>query len=159
MDILPYLKLLIEKQGSDLFFSSGAQIKMKIEGNTVSVGKTILDQDMTRSAAFGIMNERQIQLFETNWEADFAIELPDRSNRFRVNVFRQRGEVAMVLRRIPNHIPAVEELGLPSVLKQLITHKRGLILMVGATGSGKSTTLAAIIAYRNEKISGHILTV
>ena len=159
MDILPYLKLLIEKQGSDLFFSSGAPVKMKIEGNTVSVGKTILDQDMTRSAAFGIMNERQIQLFETNWEADFAIELPDRSNRFRVNVFRQRGEVAMVLRRIPNHIPSVEELGLPNVLKQLITHKRGLILMVGATGSGKSTTLAAMIAYRNEKISGHILTI
>jgi twitching motility protein PilU len=97
LDILPYLKLLIEKQGSDLFFSSGAQIKMKIEGNTVSVGKTILDQDMTRSAAFGIMNERQIQLFETNWEADFAIELPDKSNRFRVNVFRQRGEVAAIL--------------------------------------------------------------
>ena len=92
-------------------------------------------------------------------ESDFAISLDDNSARFRVNVFRQRGEVSMVLRRIPSKIPTIDEMGLPEILKSLVMHKRGLILMVGATGSGKSTTLAAMINERNQKMAGHILTI
>jgi len=105
------------------------------------------------------MNEHQIAHFEDTMECDFAIAMPDGSARFRVNVFRQRGEVSMVLRRIPNKIPTTIELGVPDILNELINHKRGLILMVGATGSGKSTTLAAMINHRNETMSGHILTI
>lgn len=159
MDITPYLELLVERQGSDLFFTPGAQVKVKLEGTVASVGKTVLSSDMTKAAALGLMNQRQLKAFEHHWEVDFAIALPDKSARFRVNVFRQRGAVAMVLRLIPSTIPTLDELGLPEKLKQLVLHKRGLILMVGATGAGKSTTLAAMLNHRNQKMSGHILSV
>jgi len=159
MDILPYLKLVVEKGASDLFFTTDAPVKIKLEGKATSVGKTILDGNMTKAAAYGIMNEHQIRNFEETMECDFAIPMPDGSARFRVNVFRQRGEVGMVLRRIPSEIPTIEKLGVPDILKDLIIHKRGLLLMVGATGSGKSTTLAAMINHRNETMSGHILTI
>jgi twitching motility protein PilU len=150
---------MMEKNASDLFFTVGAPVKIKLEGKISSVGKTVLDSDTTQAAAYGIMNSYQIDFFEENLECDFAISLPDRSARFRVNVFRQRGDVGMVLRLIPSIIPTIDELGLPDVLKDLIQHRRGLILMVGATGSGKSTTLAAMIDHRNETVSGHILTI
>ncbi len=159
MDITPYLQLLRDKQGSDLFFTVGSPVKVKIEGTMNSVGKTQLSGEVVRAAAYGIMNEKQIATFEETMECDFAIALPDMSARFRVNVFRQRGEVAMVLRRIPAEIPTIEELGLPEILGELIMHKRGLMLMVGATGSGKSTTLAAMVNERNQQMSGHILTI
>ena len=159
MDITPYLQLLRDKQGSDLFFTVGSPVKVKIEGTMNSVGKTQLSGEVVRAAAYGIMNEKQIASFEETMECDFAIALPDMSARFRVNVFRQRGEVAMVLRRIPAEIPTIEELGLPDILGDLIMHKRGLMLMVGATGSGKSTTLAAMVNERNQQMSGHILTI
>jgi twitching motility protein PilU len=159
MDILPYLKLVVEKGASDLFFTTDAPVKIKLEGKATSVGKTMLDGKMTKAAAYGIMNETQIRHFEETMECDFAIPMPDGSARFRVNVFRQRGEVGMVLRRIPSEIPTIEKLGVPDILKELISHKRGLLLMVGATGSGKSTTLAAMINHRNETMSGHILTI
>ncbi len=159
MDISPYLKLLVEKNGSDLFFTSGSPVKIKIEGKVNSVGKTELTGEITRAAAQGLMDERQQRIFEEKWEVDFAIALPDKSARFRVNVFRQRGDVAMVLRLIPSRVPMIDELGLPEVLNDLVMAKRGLILMVGATGSGKSTTLAAMINHRNANMSGHILTI
>lgn len=159
MDITPYLKLLRDKAGSDLFFSVGTPVKVKIEGQVNSVGKTLLTSELARAAAYGIMSEPQIDRFEESMECDFAISLPDKSARFRVNVFRQRGEVSMVLRRIPSEIPTIDELALPEVLKALVMHKRGLILMVGATGSGKSTTLAAMVNERNQKMTGHILTI
>jgi len=159
MDIQPYLKLMVEKKASDLFFTVGTPVKIKIEGKASPVGKTVLTGDLCKAAAYGIMNEHQINHFEDTYECDFAVSMPDGSARFRVNVFRQRGEVAMVLRQIPTKIPTVDELGLPDVLKDLVEHKRGLILMVGATGSGKSTTLAAMIDHRNEVMAGHILTI
>jgi len=159
MDITPYLKLLVDKQGSDLFFTVGAPVKVKIEGQINSVGKTVLTGELTRAAAYGLMSEAQIKAFEETWESDFAVALADKSARFRVNVFRQRGEIGMVLRLIPSQIPAIEDLGLPEILKELVVNKRGLILMVGATGSGKSTTLAAMIQERNLRMAGHILTI
>ncbi|MEE9551518.1 MAG: PilT/PilU family type 4a pilus ATPase [Gammaproteobacteria bacterium] len=159
MDIAPYLKLMVEKGASDLFFTTNTPVKIKIEGKATPVGKTILTGDLCKAAAYGIMNDYYAGIFEENLEVDFAITLPDKSARFRVNVFRQRGDVGMVLRLIPSKIPTIEDLGLPEILKEMILHKRGLILMVGATGSGKSTTLAAMIDHRNENMTGHILSI
>ncbi|MGK0297577.1 MAG: twitching motility protein PilU [Gammaproteobacteria bacterium] len=159
MDLHPYLKLVVEKSASDLFITVGSPVKIKLEGKATSVGKTVLDGGMCKAAAYGIMNEKQISQFEENLECDFAIPMPDGSARFRVNVFKQRGEVGMVLRRIPSEIPTIEQLGVPDILKELIEAKRGLLLMVGGTGSGKSTTLAAMINHRNETMLGHILTI
>ncbi len=158
MDITPYLKLMVEKDASDLFLTTNSPIKIKMEGKATSVGKTVLTGELTKAAAYGIMNEHQVAQFEERLECDFAIPLADKA-RFRVNVFRQRGEVGMVLRRIPNEIPTIGQLGVPEILSELIMNKRGLILMVGATGSGKSTTLAAMINHRNANMAGHILTI
>ncbi|MEM7406651.1 MAG: PilT/PilU family type 4a pilus ATPase [Pseudomonadota bacterium] len=159
MDISPYLKLMVQKGGSDLFFTSGAPVKIKLEGKVQSVGKSVLTPELSEAAANGIMNDAQRKEFGETMECDFAIGLPDGSARFRVNVFRQRGHVGMVLRLIPSEIPSIEDLNVPEVLKDLITAKRGLLLMVGATGSGKSTTLAAMINHRNGNMAGHILTI
>ncbi len=158
MDITPYLKLMVDKGASDIFFTVNSPVKVKIEGNSNPVGKTVLTGELTKAAAYGIMNDVQQRWFEEHMECDFAIPLGDVA-RFRVNVFRQRGEVGMVLRQIPNKIPTMDQLGVPEILSELIMHKRGLILMVGATGSGKSTTLAAMINHRNENKAGHILTI
>jgi twitching motility protein PilU len=158
MDITPYLKLMVEKDASDIFLTTNSPIKIKIEGKATPVGKTVLTPELTKAAAYGIMNEHQVAQFEEKMECDFAIPLEDKA-RFRVNVFRQRGDIGMVMRRIPNEIPTLDKLGVPDILEELILNKRGLILMVGATGSGKSTTLAAMINHRNENMSGHILTI
>jgi len=159
MDITPYLNLMLEKSASDLFFTADAAVKIKIDGSAVSVGKTELTGDLVKAAAYGIMNDSQIEHFERTLESDFAISLAEGEGRFRVNVFRQRGEIAMVLRLVPSRIPTVDEMGLPEVLKDLIMKKRGLLLMVGASGAGKSTTLAAMINHRNENSTSHILTI
>ena len=159
MDITPYLKLMVEKEASDLYFTVGAPVKIKMEGQQRPVGKTVLNGDLTRAAAYGIMTAEQISHFEQELESDFAIAMPDGSARFRVNVFRQRGEVSMVLRLIPSRIPSLAELQMPSVLQDLMESKRGLVLMVGATGSGKSTTLAAMLDHRNRALPSHILTI
>lgn len=158
MDITPYLKLMVEKDASDLFITTNSPIKIKIGGKASPVGKTIMTADLTQAAAYAIMDDHQKKQFEETMECDFAIPLSDKA-RFRVNVFRQRGAIGMVLRRIPNEIPTIEELGVPGILSELILNKRGLILMVGATGSGKSTTLAAMINHRNANMAGHILTI
>jgi len=118
-----------------------------------------LTGDVVKAAAYGIMSPSQIERFEQTMESDFAVAMEDQTARFRVNVFRQRGDISMVLRMIPTKIKSLDDLALPDILKALIMHKRGLILMVGATGSGKSTTLAAMINERNLKMSGHILTI
>ena len=159
MDIQPYLRLLVEKSASDLFFTADSAVKLKVEGRVTSVGKTMLTPDLVEAAAYSIMDERLRQVFSDTLECDFAIALADESARFRVNVFRQRGKIAMVIRLIPVSIPSVADLGLPEILNELIMTRRGLILMVGATGSGKSTTLAAMIDHRNDTQPGHILTI
>lgn len=159
MDMTPYLKLMVEKNASDIFITTGAPVKIKLEGVITSVGKTILTSEICKAAANNIMNDIQAKHFEETMECDFAIALEDGSARFRVNVFRQRGEVGLVLRLIPSEIPTIEQLGLPEILNEMILHKRGLILMVGGTGSGKSTTLAAMINHRNQNMAGHILTI
>ncbi len=159
MDLTPYLKLMVQKRASDLFLTVNSRINIKLEGRVVAVGRTVLTADMTRDAAYNIMSDKQIREFEDSMESDFAIALPDNAGRFRVNVFRQRGDVGLVLRLIPSKIPTMEDLNLPPVLTELILRKRGLILMVGSAGSGKSTTLAAMLDYRNKNSAGHILTI
>ena len=158
MNISPYLKLMVEKNASDLYFTVNAPVKIKIEGKQVPVGKTMLTGEMVKEAAYGIMSEKQRKSYEVKHECDFAIA-EEGVGRFRVNVFVQRGQAAMVLRYIPSQVPQFANLGLPPILKELILHKRGLLLMVGATGSGKSTTLASMIHHRNESQAGHILTI
>lgn len=159
MDITPYLKLMVEKNASDLFITVDSPVKVKLEGQATSVGKAVLTGEICKAIAYNVMNDKQKKIFEETMECDFAIALEDGSGRFRVNVFRQRGEVGLVLRLIPSEIPTVVQLGLPEILKEMILHKRGLILMVGGTGSGKSTTLAAMINHRNQNMAGHILTI
>ncbi|MGD8379491.1 MAG: PilT/PilU family type 4a pilus ATPase [Gammaproteobacteria bacterium] len=158
MNISPLLKLMVEKKASDLYFTSNSPVKIRIEGKMVSVGKTLLTPEMVREAAFRVMTEEQKEHLDANLEVDFAIQ-EDGVGRFRTNVFYQRGQVAMVLRYIPSQVPELEGLGLPPVLRDMIMHKRGLLLMVGATGSGKSTTLAGMINHRNANAAGHILTI
>ncbi len=154
----PLFKLMVEKKASDLFFTSDAPVKIKIEGQIFPVNKQILTPDMVKQAAYGLMNAEQIEYFEEELEIDFAISEPG-LGRFRVNVFHQRGYPAIVLRYITADMPRLDQLGLPEITKDLAMLKRGLVLMVGATGSGKSTTLAAMINHRNETSSDHILTI
>jgi len=149
---------MVEKEASDLFLTANSPVKIKIEGKIISVGKTILTHEATDKIAHSVMNKEQEVIFKETLECDFAIALKD-SDRFRVNVFRQRGHVSMVLRRIQSKIPTIEELGFPEILSEMSLLKRGLILMVGATGSGKSTTLAAMVNHRNQNSADHILTI
>ena len=154
----PLFKLMVEKKASDLFFTSNAPIKIKIEGQIMPVNKQVLTPDTVRQTAFALMSPEQRDHFLQEWELDFAISEPG-LGRFRVNVFMQRGTPAMVLRYITADMPRLEALGLPEVVSELVLLRRGLLLMVGATGSGKSTTLAAMINHRNENASDHIVTI
>jgi twitching motility protein PilU len=157
IDISPVLKFMLDKGGSDLFFSTGASIHIEIEGDTIPINNQPMAPGMIKEIAYALMSEDQIKEFESTLECNFAIS-KNGIGRFRVNVFRQRGEVGMVIRHIKTDIPSIETLGLPPILKDLIQRKRGLLLIVGATGSGKSTTLASMIDHRNETTNGHILT-
>ena len=154
----PLFKLMVEKKASDLFFTSNAPIKIKIEGQILPVNKQVLTPETVRQTSYALMSPEQREHFNNEFELDFAISEPG-LGRFRVNVFMQRGYPAMVLRYITADMPKLDNLGLPSVVTDLVLIKRGLVLMVGATGSGKSTTLAAMINYRNENSSDHIVTI
>ena len=156
--LTPHLELMVEKEASDLFLTANSPVKIKIDGKIISVGKTILTSEATSKIAHSVMNKEQEAIFKETLECDFAISL-EGSDRFRVNIFNQRGQVGMVLRRIQSEIPTIEDLGFPEVLSDMSLLKRGLILMVGATGSGKSTTLAAMINHRNQNSADHILTI
>lgn len=153
------LQLMAEKEASDLFFSEGAPVNIKIEGETGPVsGAAPLEAAQLERLAREITSKDQWQAFLSNKELNFALDQPG-IGRFRINVYRQRGAVAMVVRYIRSVIPGIEALNLPTLLKDLVMAPRGLILLVGATGSGKSTTLASMIDHRNRNKSGHILTV
>jgi twitching motility protein PilU len=154
----PLFKLMVEKKASDLFFTSNAPIKIKIEGQILPVNKQVLTPETVRQTAFALMSAEQREYFIREFELDFAISEPG-LGRFRVNVFLQRGYPAMVMRYITADMPKLETLGLPTVVTDLVLNKRGLVLMVGSTGSGKSTTLAAMINHRNETCSDHIVTI
>ncbi len=158
LKILPYLKLAVEKNASDLFFTSNAPAMLKIEGEMLAVGKTQMTNSLIRELVENVLTPEQIKYFEEHLEIDLATDAGG-LGRFRVNVFSQRNSTAMVLRYVKAEIPTLEKLGVPEVLKDLILLKRGMILMVGATGSGKSTTLAAMINHRNDNAAGHILTI
>jgi twitching motility protein PilU len=154
----PYLKLMAEKEASDLFFTTGAPPSIKIQGTIRPVSKTLLEPGMVRKLAYTLLDDRQIQTFEDQLELNLGVSRAG-MGRFRVNIYMQRGEPSMVIRFIKSKIPKIDELGLPQALKGLVNEKNGLILMVGATGSGKSTTLAAMIDHRNSSAPGHILTI
>ncbi|HEX4387201.1 MAG TPA: PilT/PilU family type 4a pilus ATPase [Steroidobacteraceae bacterium] len=154
----PLFKLMVEKKASDLFFTSNAPIKIKIEGQILPVNKQVLTPETVRQTALAMMSPEQREHFLHEWELDFAVSEPG-LGRFRVNVFMQRGSPAMVMRYITADMPRLDALGMPDVVTDLVLLKRGLLLMVGATGSGKSTTLAAMINYRNENSSDHIVTI
>ena len=158
MNVKPLFKLMVEKKASDLFFAPFAPAKIKIDGKIMPVNKLEMTPKMVKQAAIELMDEEQLDQFTRELELDFAISEPG-LGRFRVNVFHQRGNVSMVLRYITAELPTLDELGMPEQMKELVMLRRGLILMVGATGSGKSTTLAAMINHRNERTSSHIITV
>jgi twitching motility protein PilU len=158
MNVKPLFKLMVDKKASDLFFTTYAPVMIKIDGKIMPVNQVELTPKMVRQAALELMNEQQLEQFTKELEIDFAISEPG-LGRFRVNVFHQRGNVAMVLRFITPELPNLDDLGMPEILKDMIMLRRGLILMVGASGSGKSTTLAAMIDYRNRHSASHIVTI
>ena len=152
------LTKVVEYGGSDLFITADFPPSIKQQGLMKPFGQQKLTADKTCLFAYALMNERQIQEFESVMECNFSISIPNVS-RFRVNVFQQQHNVGMVIRIIATDIPSFEQLGLPASLQQVIMQKRGLVLVVGATGVGKSTTLAAMIDYRNTHTEGHIITI
>lgn len=158
MDLVPYLKLMAQKKASDLYCSTGTPVHLKVDGRLIPVGDAPLTSLMTKQLTYSILTEDQIKEFEREWELNVGFPL-EGVGRFRVNVFKQRSDVSMVVRYIRTNVPTIESIGLPLILKELIMEKRGLVLIVGSTGSGKSTTLASMIDYRNQNRSGHILTI
>ncbi len=158
MDFTPFLDMMIRQKASDLFVTEGSPVRIKIDGRIRPIGETIYDAGMCAAAVQSLLTPEQVAELEQRREIDLGIGLGHRG-RFRINAFHQRGCVAMVIRYLSSTIPTIEELGLPEVLKDLVSHKRGIVLMVGATGSGKSTTLAAMIDHRNDTSTGHILTI
>lgn len=158
MDFEGLLKFMVSKKASDLFITSGVPPCMKINGKVVPVTQKELSPEKAREVVLSIMNEEQRRDFARTKECNFAISASG-VGRFRVSAFQQRNNVGMVLRRIETTIPTLEQLKLPEVLKQLAMTKRGLVIFVGATGTGKSTSLAAMIGYRNRNSTGHIITI
>lgn len=158
MEVLPYLKLMVQKEASDLFFTTGARVFLKVDGRMVPVGDASLDSEQVKQLVYSALNDEQIKEFEQELELNMGLSVAG-MGRFRVNVFRQRGEISMVIRYVKLGVPGIKELNLPLILQELIMEPRGLVLVVGATGSGKSTTLASMIEYRNQHKTGHILTI
>jgi twitching motility protein PilU len=158
MDLTQLFKFMADKQASDMYISAGAPVLMKIEGETLPLNSQILDGKTVRKIAYSLMTQEEIKAFEAEHEMNFGY-LVENTGKFRINVFHQRGDVALVARFVRSQIPSIESLGLPPILKELVMEKRGLILVVGQAGSGKSTTLASMIDYRNANRTGHILLV
>ncbi len=158
MNVKPLFKLMADKKASDLFFTTYAPVMIKIEGRIQPVNKMELSPKMIRQAALDLMDEEQLEEFTRELEIDFAISEAD-VGRFRVNVFHQRGDIGMVLRFITPDLPELRDLGMPESIEDLVMLRRGMILMVGSNGSGKSTTLAAMINHRNINSASHIVTI
>lgn len=156
--VFDLLRLMIGKKASDMFITAGFPPAMKIDGKMTPVSAQVLTAQQSREIARSIMNDKQASEFDATSECNFAIGLPGVA-RFRVSAFIQRGSVGMVFRTIATKIPKFEDLGLPEVLKEIAMTKRGLVIFVGGTGSGKSTSLAAMVGYRNENSYGHIITI
>jgi twitching motility protein PilU len=151
-------QLMSEKKASDLFISAGAPIHMKIQGNTTPVNQQMMTASMVEKIARELMTPEQAKVFEATMEMNLSFGVPQIGN-FRINLFRQRGSISIVVRFILGNIPSLDLLNLPPILAELVMEKRGMILIVGATGSGKSTTIASMLDYRNANRSGHILTI
>ena len=159
MDIInEYLQHMIETDASDIYFTVGVPASFRIEGIVTPYGDRSLGPEDTQSLAYSIMNDRQKKKFEEEMEMNLAIYRPE-YGRFRVNIFRQKSFVGVVIRQIKMSIKTIDDWGLPAIMKDISMSKRGLVLVVGATGSGKSTTLAAMIDYRNSNQRGHIITI
>ncbi len=158
MDLSPILHLMVEKKASDAFITAGTPPSIKLHGRIVPVTKTPLTPDKAKEAVFGLMSEAQQAEFLQEKELNFAIE-NEEGGRFRVSAFFQRGHIGMVLRRIETDIPTLRALGLPAPVEQLAMAKRGLVILTGSTGSGKSSTLAAMLGHRNQHSAGHIITI
>ncbi len=158
MGFVDLLRLMVEKGASDLYITAGVAPSLRVDGKLTPITRQALSAEQARQFVYSIMNEEQRSEFEENNECNFAIS-PQDVGRFRVNVFRQQQRVGMVLRKIETKIPDFEQLNLPAVLKDIALTKRGLVIFVGATGSGKSTSLAAMVGYRNQYSNGHIITI
>jgi twitching motility protein PilU len=158
MFVTPLFKMMSEKQASDMFFTAGAPIQIKINGVLVPINNLVLDADKVSKICYELMSEAQVKEFETTHEMNFAQSGGELGN-FRVNIFRQKSTVSMVIRFVKPEVPPIESLGLPLILKEIIMEKLGLVLVVGSTGSGKSTTMASMIDHRNSTRTGHILTI
>ena len=156
--VFDLLRLMIGKKASDLFITAGFPPAMKIDGKMTPISQQVLSAQQAREIARSVMNDKQTAEFDASSECNFAIGLPGLA-RFRVNAFVQRGSVGLVFRTITTKIPKFEDLGLPEVLKDIAMTKRGLVIFVGGTGSGKSTSLAAMVGYRNQNSYGHIITI
>jgi len=152
------LKLVVEKDGSDLYLSAGVQPSMKVQGKLLKIGKQALSGSDVDKIGHEIMNTEQAKAFDLKPEMNLAIDEPE-IGRFRVNIFRQRNDMALVIRSIKTELPDYKKLGLPESLTKLVMLKRGLVIFVGGTGSGKSTSLAALIDFRNKTDAGHIITI
>jgi len=153
-----YLRYMCERDASDIYFTVGVPPMFRIEGIVGPYGDEVMTDEDTEAIAYSIMNDRQKRIFEEDLEMNLALYYPD-LGRFRVNIFRQRSFTGLVLRQIKIRIRTVEELGLPLIMKDIVMTKRGLVLVVGATGSGKSTSLAAMLDHRNSSQEGHIITI
>ena len=158
MDITDLLKQLVDRDGSDLYLSTGAAPSAKVSGDLVKFSEKIYERGEVAAIANALMNEEQREEFDRELEMNLAIP-PAGVGRFRINIFKQRNEVSIVARNIQTEIPNLDKLGLPEILKEVITAKNGLVLFVGGTGSGKSTSLAALIDHRNSARGGHIITI
>lgn len=159
MDFDKLLQLMVQKNGSDLFITADAPPSMKVNGTIMPVTKSALTPEQSMTLVKSVMTPSQIKEFDETLECQFAISDKQQNARFRVSAFVQKDCAGMVLRKIETKIPTVEHLNLPPILNEIAMKKRGIVLLVGATGTGKSTTLAAMMGYRNENSRGHIITI
>ncbi len=158
MEIVTILKAAVKHDASDIFVTAGRPVTLKVSGRMATLSQEALSDDEARDLVLSTMSDEQKKIFERDKECNYALETKG-AGRFRVSALFQRNRVAMVLRRIKDEIPTIEELHVPEIIKELAMTKRGLVIFVGATGSGKSTTLAAMIGYRNQNSTGHILSI